>query len=190
MFAQRLAIVLASSTVIAFLPVPAAAQIADDVVLNILRECARIDDPTSRLACFDNNIRNAGPNSRSTIPGQVRAEGGPGVTLNSNGQSLTPGGSGATGFGREDVRTPERFNAAPDGEAEAIAATVQSVTQRGYGIYVLTLSDGAQWIFTDAVNNTYTVPRRGSRIEIRRGAIDSFLMRFNNQASVRVRRVQ
>jgi hypothetical protein len=189
MFAQRVAFVLAGTAALSLMPSPVAAQIADDVVLNILRECARIDDPTARLACFDNNIRNAGA-ARSTVPGQVRAEGGGGITLNNSGQQLSRGNSGATGFGREDIRTPERFNAAPTGEQTEIAATVQTVTPRGPGVYLLTLTDGAQWLFTESVGNTYTVPRRGSRVEIRRGAMDSFLMRFNNQESVRVRRVQ
>src|SRR5690554_4011201 len=34
----------------------AAAQVSDSAVLNIMRECAKIDDPSARLACYDNNI--------------------------------------------------------------------------------------------------------------------------------------
>jgi hypothetical protein len=171
------------SAVLAALPAPASAQIADDVVLNIMRECARIDDPTARLGCYDNNIRSAGANPRNTVPGEVRVQGGGGAPLVQNGAA-----GGATGFGREDVRTPERFNT-PAGEVEEVTARVTAVTQRQQGIYMVTLEGGAQWLFVQGVDVTFAPPRVGSTVEIRRGAMDSFLLRYNNQPSVRVRRV-
>ena len=30
---------------------PATAQVSDEIIVNILRNCAQIDDPTARLAC-------------------------------------------------------------------------------------------------------------------------------------------
>ena len=39
---------------------PAAAQVDQNTAVSILRECARIDDPSARLACYDTNIRNVG----------------------------------------------------------------------------------------------------------------------------------
>jgi len=205
MIAYRAALILSGAASLCALALPAQAQIADDVVLNILRECARIDDPTARLGCFDNNIRNAGP-ARNTVPGQVRAQGG-GAVLNPRGATVsdfgaedirgnggsaaaTSPGNGATGFGREDVRTPDRFNSAPPGEQSTITARVASVEQRGPGMYSLTLEDGAVWAFTGSVDTTYRLPRDGSSVEISRGAIGSFLLRYDNQASVRVRRVR
>lgn len=204
MIAYRAALVLSAAASLGALALPAHAQIADDVVLNILRECARIDDPTARLGCFDNNIRNAGP-SRNTIPGEVRAQGG-GAVLNPRGGSASDFGAedvrgnarqespaasnSATGFGREDIRTPERFAAAPPGEAEEITARVTEVSQREPGIYLLTLETGAQWLFTNSVNSTYSPPRIGSTVEIRRASLNSFLLRYDNQESVRVRRVR
>lgn len=180
MIAHRAAILLTGAALLAALPAPASAQIADDVVLNIMRECARIDDPTARLACYDNNIRSAGANPRNTVPGEVRVQGGAGAPIAQGGPA---------GFGREDIRTPERFNAAPAGEASEITARVTEVTERQQGIYLLTLEGGAQWLFTQGVDISYSAPRVGSTVEIRRGALDSFLMRYNNQPSVRVRRI-
>ncbi len=113
--------------------------------------------------------------------GQVRAEGGAAP-------AVVAGGNAITGFGREDVRTPERFNAAPPGEVFSINARVSSVRQRQPGIYAFTLEDGAEWIFTNSVSASYRPPQAGSVVEIRRGSIGSFLMRFDNQESVRVRR--
>jgi hypothetical protein len=183
MTAHRAAFLLIGTAVMAALPAPASAQIADDVVLNILRECARIDDPTARLGCYDNNIRSAGANPRNTIPGEVRVQGGAGAPLVPNGAV-----SGPAGFGREDVRTPERFNT-PAGEVDEVTARVTAVTQRQQGTYLVTLEGGAQWLFVQGVDTTYAPPRVGSTVEIRRGAMDSFLLRYNNQPSVRVRRV-
>lgn len=185
MIAQRAAIFLAGAASLAVFTMPASAQVPDNVVLEIMRQCARIDDPSARLACYDNNIRNAGANPRNTVPGETVVTGGPGVTT-----TAPNSGAAVTGFGREDVRTPERFNDAPAGELAEIRARVQSVTMRQPGIYVLTLEDGAQWLFTDSVDNRYSVPRQGSTIEISRASLGSFLMRYNNQRSVRVRRIQ
>lgn len=179
--AAFLAGTFAGAFALAALSLPATAQIADDVAINILRECSRIDDPTARLACYDNNIRNVGGTARSTVPGQVRAEGGAAP-------AVVAGGNAITGFGREDVRTPERFNASPPGEAFSINARISSVRQRQPGIYAFTLEDGAEWIFTNSVSASYRPPQAGSVVEIRRGSLGSFLMRFDNQESVRVRR--
>ena len=58
------------------------------------------------------------------------------------------------------------------------------------GIYLLTLDDGAQWRFVEAVPPSYDPPRTGTEIELRRGSLGSFLMRYADQRSVRVQRVQ
>jgi hypothetical protein len=194
---------LAGAASMFVLAMPATAQVADDVVLNIMRECARIDDPTSRLACYDNNIRNAGA-PRSTIPGEVRAEGGGAVAVprGTTGFGLRGGSaasaaagtgsaaSGASGFGREDIRSPDRFNAAPPGEAAEIAARVTAVSPREPGVFAFTLEDGAEWLVTRGVGSSYRVPEAGSVVEISRGALGSFLMRYDGQESVRVRRTR
>jgi hypothetical protein len=179
MFAHRVAIVLAGSTALACLPSPAAAQVAEGAVLGIMRECSRIDDPSARLACYDNNIRSAGGAVRNTVPGQVQVQGGGGAVI-SDGRPA--------GFGREDLSVPESARVATYGPDE-ITASVTEITQRGPGIYAFTLDDGAQWVFAESAGSTYNPPRRGAQVEIRRGAMGSFLMRFNNQPSIRVRRV-
>ncbi|GAA0279397.1 hypothetical protein GCM10009127_20640 [Alteraurantiacibacter aestuarii] len=180
MIAHRAAILLAGAATLTVFAIPATAQVNETIVLNIMRECARIDDPTARLACYDNNIRSAGGNPRNTVPGEVVVQGGAGAPLT---------GGGVAGFGREDVRTPDRFQT-PAGSVDAITATVTDVSQREPGIYLLTLEDGAQWIFSDSVDRSYGPPRRGSEITIQRAAMDSFLMRYNGQRSVRIRRLR
>lgn len=180
MFAHRVAIVLAGSTALACLPSPASAQVAEGAVLGIMRECSRIDDPSARLACYDNNMRSAGGAARNTVPGQVQVQGGGGAVV-TDGRPA--------GFGREDLPVPETARVATFGPDE-VTVTVTEVSQRAPGIYAFTLEDGAQWVFAESAGSTYNPPRRGARIEIRRGAMDSFLMRYNNQTSIRVRRVR
>lgn len=180
MTAQRAIILAAGALTLAATAAPATAQVDDEVVLNIMRECARIDDPTARLACYDNNIRSAGADPRSTVPGDTVVEG----------SGAPPSSSGPSGFGREDVRTPDRFREAPPGELAEITSRVSSIRQREPGIYAFTLEDGAQWVFTDGVALSYRPPRAGSSVTIQRAAMGSFLMRFDNQPSVRVERIR
>ncbi len=166
---------------LALLSSPAAAQVDDAIVLNILRNCAQIDDATARLACYDNNIRAAGGQARPAVPGEMDApQGGRGAPVNT---------SGASGFGRENIRTPDRFET-PAGELDELRARVRSVSERQRGVYLLTLEDGAQWLFSESVPFAYRPPRSGDQVEIDRGALGSFLMTFDSQRSVRVERVR
>lgn len=184
--ARKLAIgsaVLASAVAFSVAPSPAFAQVEGSVALNILRECAKISDEAARLSCFDNNIANAGPVTRSAPPNAPQG-------VRSSVPSSSPTSNfGRDGFGREDIRTDARFDATP-GELSDMTARVASITQRQPGIYAFTLEDGAQWVFTESHGGTYNPPRRGSDVVISRGALGGFLMRFRNQISVRVRRVE
>jgi hypothetical protein len=159
---------------------PALAQMDQTTAVNILRECARIDDASARLACYDNNIRNVGGTPRTTVPGSVQVQGGAAPVAANN----------PRGFGAEDVRTPERFSQAPGGQLQEINARITSIRPREPGIYAFTLEDGAEWLFAEGVNQGYRVPQAGATVEIERGALGSFLMRYNNQTAVPVRRVR
>ena len=165
---------------------PAAAQVEDGIVLNILRECSRINDPTARLACYDNNIRAAGGQARASVPGRMdRPSGGGGAVVSSPAQ----GASSAAGLGSEDLR-PSGQAASPSGGPDNLTARVTRVDPREPGVYLLTLADGTQWQFAESVDQGYTVPRDGSSVNIERGALGGYLMRFDQQMGVRVRRVR
>lgn len=181
MKAFRASALAAATLPILLLAAPAEAQVADDIVLDILRNCAQIDDPTARLACYDNNIRAAGGQPRNSVPGAMPAPRGGGGALVESG--------GATGFGREDIRGPERFQT-PPGEVDEINARVTSVTERERGVYVIELEDGAVWMFAESVPFAYRPPRVGEPVEIDRASLGSFLMIYDRQAAVRVRRVR
>ena len=177
--AHRATILAAGAASLFLAGAPAAAQIDQNTAVNILRECARIDDATARLACYDNNIRNVGGAARATVPGQVQVQGGAApVAANS-----------PRGFGSEDVRVPER-SSAPSETLQEINARITSVRPREPGIYAFTLEGGAEWLFAEGVSSGYRMPQAGSVVEIERGGLGSFLMRFDDQKPVPVRRVR
>ena len=181
-FAQRASILAIGAATLAGTAAPAGAQADRTAVVDILIECAKIDDPTARLACYDNNMSRVGATQRTTVPGQVR-----GVT----GGAAPVETQGPQGFGYEDVRAadPARFRPAP-GQLQEIHPTVQSISPREPGIYLVTLSDGAQWLFAEGVGSQFRLPRRGDEIEIERGSLGSFLMRIDGQPPVPVRRIR
>lgn len=180
MTAHRATILAAGAASLMLAGVPAAAQADRTAVLNILVECAKIDDPTARLACYDNNIRAVGGTPRQSVPGAM-------ATPQGAGAPIAP--TSPQGFGYEDVRTPDRFQA-PAGELQEISSRVTSIRPREPGIYLLTLEDGAQWLFAEGVSATYRLPRAGSTVGIERGSLGSYLMRFEGQSPVPVRRVR
>jgi hypothetical protein len=178
--ASILAVVAGSLTLSA---TPASAQADHTAVLDILVECAKIDDPTARLACYDNNMTRAGAVARTTVPGQtVRGVVGGAAPIETQGPQ---------GFGYEDVRAadPARFQPRP-GQLQEIHPRVASVSPREPGIYLVTLDDGAQWLFAEGVSSQFRLPRRGDEIEIERGSLGSFLMRIDGQSPVSVRRIR
>jgi hypothetical protein len=180
---QRVSILTAAVTLLASSAGPAAAQVDRNIVMNILIECAKIDDPTARLACYDNNMGQVGATVRATVPGQtVRGVTGGAAPIETQGPQ---------GFGAEDLRSsdPGRFAVRP-GQMQEIHPTVESISPREPGIYLVTLTDGAQWVFAEGVSADFRLPRRGEEVEIERGALGSFLMRVEQQQAVPVRRVR
>ena len=180
--AQRASILAIGAATLAWSAAPASAQADRNAVVDILVECAKIDDPTSRLACYDNNMTRAGATVRSTVPGQIRGVVGGSAPIETQGPQ---------GFGVEDLRTsnPQRFNLRP-GLMQEIHPKVASVAQRQPGIFLVTLEDGAEWVFAEGVTSQFRLPSRGDEIEIERGALGSFLMRAGKQPTVPVRRVR
>ncbi|MBO9604075.1 MAG: hypothetical protein J7496_16360 [Novosphingobium sp.] len=178
------AAILGSATVaLASLSSPAAAQASDATVLTIMRECAKIEDPTARLACYDNNIRIGG--ATGGVPGQgPRVQGGGAVVNGSN--------SGVQGFGADSVKTSDRFRSGEERGLgpDAIRAKIVDVRPREPGIFVVTLEGGAEWIFTEAVPSSFRVPRKGALVELQKAALGSFLMVVDGQQAVRVRRTK
>jgi hypothetical protein len=179
--AQRASTLAVAAASLAFAAAPANAQVDRNIVMNILIECAKIDDPTARLACYDNNMRQVGATPRNTIPGQVRGVTGGGAPVENRGPQ---------GFGADDLRSSDPARFSGGGQTDEIHPTIASIVPREPGIYLLTLSDGAQWVFAESVPVTFRLPQRGEQIEIERGALGSYLMHAGEQQPVPVRRVR
>ena len=179
--AQRASILAIAAASLTLSAGTAFAQADNSAVLSILVECAKIDDPTARLACYDNNMSRVGATPRATVPGQVRASGGAAPVET----------QGPQGFGYEDVRAsdPARFQP-PAGQVSEIHPRVTANAPREPGIYLVTLEDGAQWLFAEGVGSQFRLPRRGDTVEIERASLGSFLMRIDKQPPVPVRRVR
>lgn len=153
----------------------ATAQEADGVILAILRECARIADMPARVACYDRNI------------GVDVAQG---TAANGAGSPSTDAAK-PTGFGANQLRRPATARAArPDSAATSVTATVTAATQRTPGVWLLTLDDGSQWEFVDAVPQSFDPPRTGQAATISAAAMGSYIVRLQGQQGVRIRRVR
>jgi len=154
---------------------PASAQPSDGALLGNLRACARIEDPGARLACYDGNFP----------PGASPAAAGTG-----GGARVAAGGAGS--FGAESIKSPDRFesSAQRDRGADEIRPRVLDARQREPGIYLVTIEDGAQWLFSEPVPRNFRPPRKGALVEIKRASLGSFLMVVDGQSAVRVRRVK
>jgi hypothetical protein len=161
---QSAALSLAGLAAVALTPTVAHAQLDDRTVTTIMRECRKIEDAAARTACYDN------------IP---------------LGQGATPSAAPAPprqDFGGNQLQPRPQ----PDAPAELdeITATVAASIEREPGIYLLTLEDGAQWQFVESAPPAYNPPGRGSKVEIGRASLGSYLLRYAGQSAIRARRVR
>jgi hypothetical protein len=165
-----------AAAALASVSAPAAAQVSNDAVLGILRECAKIGDPTARLACYDNNIRLG----NVAVPGSGGRVQGGGAPI------------GPEGFGGSSVKSPDRFRSGEErGEGpDEIRAKVVKVQLREPGIYLVEIEGGAQWVFSQSVSRSFRIPRVGALVEIQKASLGSFLMVVDGQSGVRVRRTK
>jgi len=185
--ALRATILLSGAAALALVTVPAQAQVSNDIVLNILRECAKIADSGARLACYDNNIRANAPSNPSSADDFGRRSDSGSAPVSAVAGAAAVGG--AAGFGAESIKSPERF-VTPEGELDSVSARVVTARERQPGVYRITLENGAEWLFSESVSSSYRPPRNGDTVEVKRASMDSFLLFYDEQVPVRVRRVK
>jgi hypothetical protein len=171
----------------AALPGQVAAQEEDyRRIVTIMRACATIEDVPARVACYDNNIRPAAGSVAATpapsAPSAPPAPAGSAVRQ----AEVAPQGPG--GFGADQV--PQARAARQETEEQEMEVRVARASELQPGIHVLTLEDGAQWQFVDPAPPSYDPPRAGSLIRIQSASLGSFLMRYQRQPSIRVRRIR
>lgn len=146
-----------------------------NTLVDAVVECRGQADPAARLACFD---------AAAAALGQASASGSIVVV------------------DREDVRETRRslfgfsvpklpFFSGDDSNDEApeeIEAPIRSVRSLGYGKFLFTLDNGAQWQTTEA-NNRPPDPKSGETLSIRKGALGAYFLSVEGRRSVKGRRV-
>ncbi|TIX49714.1 hypothetical protein [Alteraurantiacibacter aquimixticola] len=153
---------------------PAAAQEEDyERIVTIMRACAEIEDVMARVTCYDNNIGAGRPSAAPSA---------------SSGTSSVPAVNAPAGFGAEMVRQPEVRRSQE--QEDAITARVSSVSEVEPDIYLITLSDGAQWRFVDSAPFGFSPPRAGDTVELERGSLGSVFLEYDGQRRIRVRRLR
>jgi len=200
-------VIAAGAAVLASASAPAAAQTDPRVVLDTLVECSKIEEVMARVACYDTNIRPAVGTTAVTAPQQnavprqnaapqPRPAPAPAAPVATASAPTAPAATASVppaatreAVAAESARSPQRPAARSDERART-SHTVTAVAERGPGAYMLTLEDGTQWEFAEDKGLSYLAPRRGSTVEIERGSLGSYRMRFDAQQPVRVRRVR
>jgi hypothetical protein len=156
---------------------PVRAQTDYEAIVRLMGECAGIEEIGARAACYDKTVEAA-----QLIDAARAGEAEPRAAAPATAERPP------SGFGSQSLRKPEPVRESRS--AEQIEALVRAAQRTEPGIYLLTLEDGAQWRFVDAVPPSYDPPRAGSEIELRNGSLGSFLMRYADQRSIRVQRVR
>ena len=139
-----------------------------------LRACMAEPDDARRLACFDREAAQLGPQSAATATAAATPE------------PLTA--EQRFGFRGEVAREAiaEKKAAAP--QLERLESTVTAVARRGSIDWIVTLENGQQWAQI-STGTPYTI-RVGDAVTINPGALGSFLLTGPSGRATRVRRAR
>jgi hypothetical protein len=139
----------------------------------IMRACAQIADVAARVTCYDNTMA---PQAGQLPPAPAQ----------------TPAAAPPRGLGAEQVAPPRQQarQQARERQADNLVAQVTSVVTVRPGVFTLSLADGSQWTVVDEAPFGYAEPRAGSSVRIEPGSLGSYLLRYDSQQSLRVRRVR
>lgn len=156
---------------------PALAQSrAGDVpsVVGRLLDCRKLTDEHGRLACYD------------SASDAVAASLNHGDIVAVDRDQIKEVKREAFGF---TLPTLNLFERGEKAAVETLSATVATAHQRGDGAWVLEFENGAVWMQTDSTALS-RFPKKGSRVEIRRGAIGGFFINLDGQRAIRAKRIQ
>ena len=145
-------------------------------LINAIAACRQITDPAQRLACFD---KASGDLVAATEKGDVsvvdRAD------LRKARRSL---------FGFNMPKLPFfTGDKSADDVADKLVSKVTAVKEMPYNRYVVRLADGAALWETLESYSAFHAPKIGESVEINRGPLGSYVLRFGKQRGVKGRRV-
>ena len=168
--------------VLAVLAIAAPALAADPpakraTVLQQVLDCRAVTDSAARLACYD---QAAARFDQAEKAGEV--------VVVDRGQ-MREVRRQAFGFTLPSLSMFERGGRTENEDIDQLTTTISRARKDAYGKWILTLEGGAVWRQTDA-NQLLKDPRPGSKAEIRRGVLGSYLMNIDGQRAVKAERVK
>lgn len=158
---------------------PVAAQSPPTVqppVLSALLACRAKTDAAERLACYDAAAANLG----------AAAQSGDVVVVDRD--QVRQARREAFGFTLPSLELFDR-GAPKEPQAESLTAVVASARTDGAGKLIVQLEDGAVWMQTDT-RRLGRSPKKGSKAEIRRGAMAGYFLSLDGQTAIRAKRVE
>lgn len=144
--------------------------------LTALVQCRTIPDDARRLACFD-----------AAAAGLAAAERAGELVVVDRAQADAARRQ-AFGFNLPSLDVFTRRLGAKE-EADRLVLTLSGAGLDSSGKWVLRTSEGQTWRQTDD-RRVFRSPRAGSRFEVRRAALGSYLANIDGQTAIRVRREQ
>jgi len=145
-------------------------------LINAISACRQISDPTQRLACFD---KASSELIAATEKGDVsvvdRAD------LRKARRSL---------FGFNMPKLPFfSGDKSADEVTDKLVSKVTAVKEMPYNRFVVRIADGGALWETLESYGAFHAPKVGESVEINRGALGSYILRFGRQRGVKGRRV-
>jgi hypothetical protein len=151
-----------------------------------LRACMAEPDDARRLACFDREAAQLGPQSPATATAAASGAAPATATPTATPEPLTA--EQRFGFRGEVAREAIAEKKAAVPQLERLESTVTAVARRGSIDWIVTLENGQQWAQI-STGTPYTI-RVGDAVTINPGALGSFLLTGPSGRATRVRRAR
>jgi len=149
--------------------------VATSPLVRALDACRQIAEDAQRLACFDKaSAALIGAAASGEVSVVDRAE-------------LRQARRALFGFTMPKLPFFAGDRSAED-QKDEIDSTIKSAKQIGYERYQIVLSDGAIWE-TSQTPLSFSEPRKGQKIHIKRGPLGSYFLEVDGQVAVKGRRV-
>lgn len=179
---RRIASRVAAAALVASFPAIAYAQEGDDSgPLDPLKACQAETDPAARLACYD-----------AAVGAMVTAEEQGDLRIVDR-EMVRETRRGLFGFSIPDFGIfgdDDDGDEAEEDEFDTLATTVTSVRYLTPRSFVFRIAEGnALWQVDDAPRRLLTV-ESGDAVEIEKGALSSYFIRFGGQRGVKGRRIE
>src|SRR5690606_18300380 len=138
-------------------PGQVAAQQNSEVLVQIMRDCAKIEIPADRFACYDNNFRDSGASEVAPAPD---------VSVPTTQSRDMPSTESKASRGGQELAQGVSTRAAPDAVITGATLAVVAAAERPPRTYLVALGGGAQWGAAGSMGTGCNPPHRGSDAQI------------------------